>query len=92
MIGTLLMGSRTTPPPSWLLTFVDLVLLLLTFFTMLFAVSRPDPARYPAVAESYRESFAADAIPVPRGSSALSFARVPNRAGDNLAYLEGVLR
>lgn len=92
MIGAVLTGSSANSQPAWLLTFVDLVLLLLTFFTMLFAVSRPDPVRYPVIAAAYRESFAADAIPVPPGSQSLSFARVPARAGDNLAYLEGVLR
>lgn len=35
---------------AWLLTFTDLVCLLLTFFVMLYAMSEPDPARYKALA------------------------------------------
>jgi chemotaxis protein MotB len=46
------------PAPTWLLTFTDMVLLLLTFFVLMFAMSKPDPASYPAVAQSYVERFA----------------------------------
>ena len=70
----------------------DLILLLLTFFTMMFAVSQPDPARYPEVAQSYTQTFAADAVPVPPGSAVLSCANVPDRAADDIDYLAGVLR
>ncbi|MFV3073074.1 OmpA/MotB family protein [Niveispirillum fermenti] len=35
---------------AWLVTFTDLICLLLTFFVMLYAMSEPDPARYQALA------------------------------------------
>ncbi|MFV3128385.1 OmpA/MotB family protein [Niveispirillum sp. KHB5.9] len=44
-------ASPATPAgKTWLLTFTDLVCLLLTFFVMLYAMSEPDPARYKALA------------------------------------------
>jgi chemotaxis protein MotB len=92
MIGGIFSGSSRGASPPWLLTMTDLILLLLTFFTMMFAVSQPDPARYPEVAQSYTQTFAADAVPVPPGSAVLSFAKVPDRAGDDIDYLAGVLR
>ena len=92
MIGGIFSGSSRGASPPWLLTMTDLILLLLTFFTMMFAVSQPDPARYPEVAQSYTQTFAADAGPVPPGSAVLSFAKVPDRAGDDIDYLAGVLR
>lgn len=45
MIGGIFSGSLRGTSPLWLLTMTDLILLLLTFFTMMFAVSQPDPAR-----------------------------------------------
>ncbi|MDX2143895.1 MAG: flagellar motor protein MotB, partial [Rhodospirillaceae bacterium] len=42
---------------AWLITFVDVVMLLLTFFILLYAMSRPEPARYVPVAQSYIETF-----------------------------------
>lgn len=35
---------------AWLVTFTDLICLLLTFFVMLYAMSEPDPARFKAMA------------------------------------------
>jgi len=44
-------ADRQTPAgKAWLLTFTDLICLLLTFFVMLYAMSEPDPARYKALA------------------------------------------
>ncbi|MFM2044985.1 MAG: putative chemotaxis MotB protein [Pseudomonadota bacterium] len=41
-------GGRTSDGRAWLVTFTDLICLLLTFFVMLFAMSKPDPQRYAA--------------------------------------------
>ena len=43
-------ASPATPSgKAWLVTFTDLICLLLTFFVMLYAMSEPDPARYTAL-------------------------------------------
>jgi chemotaxis protein MotB len=85
---------RLAPPARrlWLITFVDLVMLLLAFFVLLFAMSRVDPVRYAAVASGYAAAFDAlggadEAVIGPQRVPAPD--RVP---GDDLAYLETVLK
>lgn len=43
-------APATPAGKAWLVTFTDLICLLLTFFVMLYAMSDPDPARYKALA------------------------------------------
>ena len=73
-------GSTTGP---WLITIVDLVTLLLTFFVLLFSMSHVEGKRYQAVVQSYGEAFAKP------------LARLPalrQSAGDDLGYLQAVLK
>jgi chemotaxis protein MotB len=39
-------NPATTEGKAWLVTFTDLICLMLTFFVMLYSMSEPDPARY----------------------------------------------
>src|SRR5690606_10826333 len=43
--------------PGWMATFSDLVTLLLTFFILLYALSKQDDTKYKAIAGSIREAF-----------------------------------
>lgn len=43
--------------PGWMATFSDMVTLLLTFFILLYAMSKQDEVKYKAVAGSIREAF-----------------------------------
>lgn len=63
---------------AWLVTFTDLICLLLTFFVMLYAMSEPDPARYrelvsalPGISEQgggeQQPGAAMTALPLERG-------------------------
>lgn len=54
--------------PGWMATFADLVTLLLTFFILLYAMSKQDEVKYKAVAGSIREAF---------GGNTKSFGEVP---------------
>jgi chemotaxis protein MotB len=84
------------PPPgagrAWLLTFADLVTLILTFFVMLYAMQQVDSARWGHVADSLSRSLdpnRADSRTKPqaeRGAVTLS----PERAAD-LSYIETLL-
>jgi chemotaxis protein MotB len=75
----------------WLITFVDLVMLLLAFFVLMFSMSRLDENRYAALARSYADVFhgigGRESTVGPVHISPV--VRVP---GDDLAYLEAVLR
>jgi chemotaxis protein MotB len=76
----------------WLITFVDLVMLLLAFFVLLFSMSSLDHERFATVARAYADAFN------PLGGIedvAVGPQRVPPQArpdGNDLAYLETVLR
>lgn len=52
------------PPgaPAWMATFSDLVTLLLTFFVLLYAMSKTDVSKFNSVAGSIRNAFAGNAM------------------------------
>ena len=54
------------PPgaPAWMATFSDLVTLLLTFFVLLYAMSKTDESKFESVAGSIRKAFAGNAMKV----------------------------
>jgi len=85
------------PPPAapprtlWLVTMVDLVTLILAFFVMMFAMSQVETKKFDALAKSYGDTFS----PVAESDEAAPRIKLPkliNVPGDNLAYLEAVLR
>lgn len=47
--------------PAWMATFSDLVTLLLTFFVLLYAMSKQDTSKFEAMAGSIRKAFAGNA-------------------------------
>jgi chemotaxis protein MotB len=47
--------------PAWMATFSDLVTLLLTFFVLLYAMSKQDDSKFQSVAGSIRKAFAGNA-------------------------------
>lgn len=52
------------PPgaPAWMATFSDLVTLLLTFFVLLYAMSKQDEHKFESIAGSIRKAFAGNAM------------------------------
>lgn len=50
--------------PAWMATFADLVTLLLTFFVLLYAMSKTDESKFNAVAGSIRKAFAGNAMEI----------------------------
>lgn len=88
--------TRTTQRqkrPVWLLTFADLVALLLAFFVMLFATIEVELTRWSALIESLSQSLNPDhSVDLKRPSAAQNVRRLSQRRAINLAYLEGILR
>lgn len=82
--------AERTPGPArpWLITIVDLMTILLTFFVLLFSMAKIDMVRFIPVARSYGEAFAGG-LPDENAPRLPEVAAVP---GDNLSYLEAVLR
>lgn len=50
--------------PEWMATFSDLVTLLLTFFVLLYAMSKSDESKFQSVAGSIRKAFAGNAMKI----------------------------
>lgn len=50
--------------PAWMATFSDLVTLLLTFFVLLYAMSKQDISKFESVAGSIRKAFAGNAMKI----------------------------
>lgn len=50
--------------PAWMATFADLVTLLLTFFVLLYAMSKTDETKFQSVAGSIRKAFAGNAMKI----------------------------
>lgn len=76
------------PARPWLITIVDLMTILLTFFVLLFSMSKIDMVRFIPVARSYGQAFSGG-LPDENVPRLPEVAAVP---GDNLSYLEAVLR
>ncbi len=76
------------PARPWLITIVDLMTILLTFFVLLFSMAKIDMVRFVPVARSYSDAFAGG-LPDDAAPRLPEVATVP---GDNLSYLEAVLR
>jgi chemotaxis protein MotB len=50
--------------PAWMATFADLVTLLLTFFVLLYAMSKTEISKFNSVAGSIRKAFAGNAMQI----------------------------
>jgi chemotaxis protein MotB len=92
-----ILGKRVNAPTverdagssrPWLITIVDLMTILLTFFVLLFSMSKIDLVRFVPVARSYSDAFAGG-LPDATTPRLPEVAAVP---GDNLSYLDAVLR
>jgi chemotaxis protein MotB len=84
-----LAAAAPAPRTPWLITIVDLVTLLLAFFVMLFSMSDIEAKRYHALAKSYGDAFGVTAA---EPSSLARLPKIPTVSGEDLAYLEAVLK
>lgn len=80
-------------PNAWLLTFTDLVALLLTFFVMLFSMSTVKTGEWQSLVDSLRERLSSVvAAPVATPSFRLDMPSNDVRPGADLDYVSEVLR
>ncbi len=79
--------------PAWLVTFADLVALLITFFVMLFATQKVDVGKWDTLVDSL--SFRlnpAQTVLIARPSADRNAERLARNRATNLDYLEKVVR
>lgn len=77
---------QTPAGKAWLVTFSDLICLLLTFFVMLYAMSEPDPARYRALAAG-APGAKLEQVGEERPEAAFSAASVDRGKAIDIGYL-----
>ena len=85
-VGPLLQQTPNKAARPWLITIVDLITLLLTFFVLLFSMSKIEPQRFKDVVKSYGDAFA------PAVEDTRRLPKVTAAAGDDLGYLQAVLK
>ena len=56
-------GNKNTGAPKWMVTFSDMVTLILVFFILLFSMSQIDQVKFEAVSESFKNRMILDFFP-----------------------------
>ena len=87
-----LVTTRSTPISRlWLMTIVDLMLVMLAFFVLMFSMSRVEVRHFAEVAKSYGQSFG---VPVnaQAPTSRDKLPKIPAGPADDLDYLNAVLK
>lgn len=89
-----IVGKPHEPPPSatWLLTFTDLVALMLTFFVMLFSMQSVKIDRFKQMTDALSQTLnPSRAVTVKTPSARYNISTVFRRRAINLDYLHAVL-
>ena len=88
---TLVTAKSTPISRLWLITIVDLMLVVLAFFVLMFSMSRVEVRRFADMAKSYNQSFG---VPVnaEAPTSRDKLPKIPAGPADNLDYLNAVLK
>jgi chemotaxis protein MotB len=85
------------PPPErgtrvWLITFTDLVALMLTFFVMLFAMSNVKLTEWRSIIDSLSQTLRPESVKtVPAPSSAFNIGTIFRKRATDIDYLASVL-
>lgn len=78
---------------TWMITFTDLVSLMLTFFVLLFSMSRIDEVRWQNLKDSLAQGLdRVSEFKVPFPEEELDIKRVTTLPGDDLGYLASILK
>lgn len=68
--------KRASVPPPWVVTFADLMTLLMCFFVLMLAFSEQDAARFKVLSGSIRDAFGVQAVldarTLPKGTSVIA--------------------
>ncbi len=86
-----LSDEETGATPAWLLSFVDLASLLLSFMVLVFAFSRLDHEAWPQAASAIRTHFGGPAWMQPKTLPTFTIAQAPELPAMNLGYLNLLL-
>ena len=82
-----------TPPPLWLITFTDIMALMLTFFVLLYAMSIPEVEKWDELTSSINTGFSKFYSPqqFAGAQDAISIDKLDRSEALNLNYLRGLI-
>ncbi|MBL8631238.1 MAG: hypothetical protein JNM81_16510 [Rhodospirillaceae bacterium] len=92
MSAAALSNVKPSPTPPWLITFVDLVFLLLSFFVLMFAMSQPDAQRYAQIVESTTKEFKPGALGDDSFVNSRTYVQENDDNVDDMTYLGAALK
>src|SRR5690606_34096154 len=72
----------------WLVTYADLITLLLAFFVMMYAISQVDAAKFESIARSLAVQFTSDPSIIELGERAHIAPHPPEKEGLDLSQLD----
>lgn len=82
---------------SWIISFTDLIALMLSFFVLIYAMAQPEPAKWDVMTESMRAAYGGSPAPLrghagPGDQQETIIIRAARPEGMDLGYLESVLQ
>lgn len=82
---------------SWMISFTDLMALMLSFFVLIYAMAQPEPDKWNDMAQSMRAAYGGTAQPLrgnagPADQKDAIIIRAATEQGMDLGYLESVLQ
>jgi len=81
-------------PPLWLITFTDIMALMLTFFVLMYSMSVPDSEKWEQIKTGLDEGLQSDNTPLwtPGSRDVIDIERVDYRSALSLNYLEALFK
>lgn len=78
-------NPKNTGAPKWMVTFSDMITLILVFFILLFSMSQIDQEKFDAVSESFQNRMILDFLPsaVPMNNPSTSTGQEQNEKGED---------
>ncbi len=86
--------SQQSGPPVWLISFTDVIALMLTFFVLLYSMTQPDPQKWDKKVGITTQAQAqySGARNQAGSSEGINMSRLDYAQGENLDYIEAVLQ
>src|SRR5699024_8041336 len=80
--------TKNTGAPKWMVTYSDMVTLILVFFVLLFSMSQIDQVKFDALSESFRNRMIFDFYPSPVPMEHPTESTSHEKSGQNMNEFE----
>lgn len=81
-------------PPLWLITFTDIMALMLTFFVLMYSMAMPEKERWSEMTAAINKNFNSETAPSFKEGSQMSIVidKIEVNKAQDLGYLESIVR